>query len=163
MKSNKEIKILVLSDNHGQTETMDRIIKKENPDYKLHCGDYLIPKKEMEKRFDYFVLGNNDLDEGDIEIEFSIDQFKFKLLHGHTLGMDIYSHDRLLEKIQQEEYDALIFGHVHIPINKSKNDKTIFCPGSSNYPRDNNGATYGIILINDGKLNFEYKKVSNLL
>ena len=153
------LKILVLSDNHGQTETMDKIIKKENPDYKIHCGDYLIPKKEMQKRFDYFVLGNNDMDAGDISLKFQIGEFKFKLLHGHTLGMDIYSDDKLLENIKDKDYDALIFGHLHVPINKSKNNKTVFCPGSSNYPRDYNGATYGIILIDGDKITFEHKKI----
>ena len=113
----------------------------------------------MIKRFDYFVLGNNDVDSGDLELNVEIEGYKFRILHGHTLGMDVYFPQKLIKKLQNEDYDALIHGHTHIQTLLQEHNKTLFCPGSTSFPRDNNGATYGIIKIYENKITFERKKI----
>jgi putative phosphoesterase len=159
MKHKNYKKILVMSDNHGDLKTMDTIIAKEKPDYTIHCGDYLIDKKLMKERFDFFVLGNNDMDTGDVELNVDIEGYKFRILHGHTLGMDIYFPKKLVKKLQVVDYDVLVHGHIHIPVLHQEGSKTLFCPGSTSFPRDNNGPTYGIIKIFKNEITFEHKRI----
>ena len=153
-------KILVVSDNHGDLSIIDKIIKKEKPDYSIHCGDYLVDKKEIEKRFDFFVPGNNDFDFENLEIVVKIDGINFWIMHGHTLGMDLFNKEKIINELSSKGISALIHGHLHIPILFQKDGYTIFCPGSTNFPRDNNGATYGIITVNKNTINFKHIRVN---
>jgi len=155
----ERVKIIVMSDNHGDIKTMDSIIEHEKPDYTIHCGDYLIKKKLMEERFDYFVLGNNDIDKGEFELNVEIKGYKFRILHGHTLGIDVYYPNKLIHKIAKAKYDVLIHGHVHVPILLQENNKTLFCPGSTTYPRNAAGATYGVIEIINNDIKFHHVKI----
>ena len=156
---NEYIKIVVMSDNHGDIKTMDSIILQEKPDYTIHCGDYLIKKELMKKRFNYFVLGNNDMDKGDLELNIEIKGYKFRILHGHTLGIDVYYPNKLIKKIANAEYDVLIHGHIHIPILLQENNKTLFCPGSTSFPRSADGPTYGVIEIQNDTIKFHHVKI----
>lgn len=78
-------KILIVSDTHGDKTFFKEIIDIEKPDIKIHCGDFCVDIELIRKNFDYFVAGNNDF-EGERIVDFKIDDFKCRLMHGDQFG-----------------------------------------------------------------------------
>ncbi len=151
------MKILVISDNHGKTENMKKILATETYDKSIHCGDFLMPDKEILAMFDYVVCGNNDYGstiQDDIFIR--IGGIKIFLTHG-----DMYppifktgegvSHRKVLNKYQEEGIDIIIHGHTHIPRKQMTPDTLITCPGSIDFPRGGSEKSYSIIEVKKDK------------
>ncbi|MCR8613009.1 MAG: metallophosphoesterase [Mycoplasma sp.] len=153
-------RIIVISDNHGDTETMKKILNHEKYDFAVHCGDHLISKKVMNELFDYWVMGNNDFF-GKEKSDFNINNIKFHIEHGHLITYNLLNEEKVLKKINDLDYDVLLFGHTHVPQYSKNAEKHIFNPGSCSLPR-NGFATYGIIEINRNELEFHIKNVSEI-
>ncbi len=144
------MKILVISDNHGETENMKKILATEKYDKSIHCGDYLIPDKDILAMFDYVVSGNNDYSS-----KIQDDMFikaggkKIFLTHGDSYAPTFktgegVSHRKVLNKYQRE-IDIIVHGHTHIPRKQMTPDTLIVCPGSIDFPRDGSEKSYCII------------------
>lgn len=149
-------KILIVSDTHGDLVSLKKVIKRENPDYIIHAGDYCIDNKEIEKYTDYFVRGNNDFFGKEYDI-FLIENVSFFLCHGHNFVNLIANNKKISESIckilQEKNIDIGIFGHTHIEYFKKINDKIIINPGSLILPRNQAKVpTYAIIHIDNEKI-----------
>lgn len=75
------MKILIVSDTHGNISNLTKVINNNKYDYVIHAGDFCVGYSEIKKYVDYVVAGNNDF-EGEKELFFEIDGIKFVLLHG---------------------------------------------------------------------------------
>ncbi len=147
-----KVKVLVISDSHGNLQRLEEIIKKESPfDYLIHCGDGVgdilhaeIPSDTVIVR----VTGNVDLNRGyDIgRIEtVVIDNRTFIVSHGDLFYVN-RNYDLILNKGIELGADAVIFGHTHKKLYVG-GMPSLFNPGPAN-----KGA-YGIIGI-DSDLHF---------
>lgn len=149
-------KILIISDTHGTKKQIRDVISKENPDYSIHAGDFCIDIDFMKENFSYFVAGNNDNEGNDI-VEFTIDNIKFVLIHGHQIISFFSFYNAKLEKLNnfllEKKGNVLIFGHTHIEMFQLANNSYILNPGSLVFPRNNSGKkTYIILHIDNGKI-----------
>ena len=58
------MKILILSDTHGETSAAEALIRREHPDHVIHLGDCLRDAEDLTRRFPILpicaVPGNND-------------------------------------------------------------------------------------------------------
>lgn len=154
MEMNK--KIIIVSDNHGKSETIQKIAdhfkSDKNNDYIiLHAGDILIPKNSTFAKFiDYVVKGNNDYDDYPENEIINVNNKEIFLCHGYTFfdfGGYKPNYDKLVKFMQQNNYDIFIHGHLHIPIVKNYKNKLFICPGSTDYPRNTLGKTFAILTI----------------
>ncbi len=153
------IKILAVSDSHGDSSCLEKIISIESPfDYLIHCGDgvsdldnVLLPEKaEL-----ICVSGNIDSFSGssckDIRIE-NIAGMIFMISHG-----DYFSVKSGLSEIRkagiEKKADVLLFGHTHKQHLKIEEDIILFNPGTCA-----NGF-YGIINI-DKTAEFLHKQIN---
>ncbi len=149
----EEILIGLLSDTHVPQST-DRIpdvvldeFKKRNVDYVFHTGDFT-SFEVYEKLIEIFgsdkvvaVRGNMDSDSNlkqtlPEKLEFKIYDFKVLMLHG--MGGPNIIIERLIKKLDllNSDYDIVIFGHTHRPVNEKSNGILFFNPGTTT-PIDN--------------------------
>ena len=144
------MKILVVSDSHGNKTSLDRVILKEKPDAIIHLGDGC---RDFPQEFNiplYRVRGNCDMFSEDIPVIDSVDIGGIKILftHGHKHNVKFNTTSIYFYALEENAQLAL-FGHTHMPfISSSDNGPTLFNPGSLLHPP----YSYGIFFVKDGKL-----------
>ncbi len=133
------MKILIVSDTHGRLINLKECLKKVSPiDLLIHCGDVEGQEDEIRRLAGcetHIVSGNNDYFSSlPREEEFSIGRYKVFLTHGHSYGVSLGT-DRIVEEAKERGADTVIFGHIHRPVDKTKDGVRILNPGSLTYPR----------------------------
>ena len=132
------MKMLVLSDSHGNVENMARAVEQVQPDRIAHLGDVMRDGEKLHALFPAIPLdqvpGNCDLA--------AFDAPEKLLLVKEGLLTAMYA---ALEK----QVDVLLFGHTHRVFSEIRNGVAMLNPGSigdSRYP------TYGILDIAQGQI-----------
>lgn len=128
------MKILIISDSHGNTENVKIALNFANFDKIIFLGDGILDilkVENLDKSKLIMVKGNNDetekvLDELVIELEGK----RFFIAHGHTYNVK-YGIKKLMESAINNNADIVLYGHTHIPM-QCKFDNGIVCinPGS---------------------------------
>ena len=149
------MKILLISDVHGNIELMDQIIADNSDcDLKFFMGDFDLINADEEKKqglkFDKVVTGNCDVQGiSPMELFFEVSNLKIMMLHGHTVGFN--PNKKTFQKMREiaKEHGAtlILHGHDHIDANETIDGITRFNPGSISLPRGDNGPSYGILEI----------------
>jgi hypothetical protein len=147
------MKLLVLSDSHGNVDNMVQAVEREAPQEILHLGDCW---RDGERLHDLFpdipfeqVPGNCDFRSTEPAEHLLFIQGKRVLIcHGHTYGVK----QSLLSAgyaAEEQNLDLFLFGHTHKPLVDMRGKTMFLNPGSiGDYRRP----TYGIITIENGKL-----------
>ncbi|SFG24338.1 hypothetical protein SAMN04487761_10929 [Lachnospiraceae bacterium C7] len=148
------MKLLILSDSHGDVTSMVDVVEKEQPDTIIHLGDLVSDAMELRNQFPHIaflsVPGNCDgyMPVEDCEKMVEISGKKFFLCHGHTRQVKL-SYLQLLYKAKEEGADVALFGHTHIPYQEEADGLILFNPGSIGSPHYGSEPTYGVIEIDD--------------
>lgn len=159
------MKILVISDTHGDTDGAETVIRR-NPDVDLviHLGDYFRDAQKLaasfpEIKFEY-IYGNSDFMIGDIPAEkcLEIENKRIFITHGHRYSVK-WDYSRLQAKAVEEKADILLFGHTHKPCIIEENGYRLVNPGSTSDPRDDSDESYAIIDINGGEIEVKLCRV----
>ena len=147
------MRILVVSDTHGQCGRVYEIYKKlvtEAPlDLIVHCGDYSSDALEIQARLRVhvaWVKGNCDGGFGDdnwsiLETEYG----NFLITHGHMENVD-FSQQNLYYKALENDCIGAFYGHTHRSAYTQIGDVYMMNPGSLTKPRDGSGGTFGLIV-----------------
>lgn len=150
------MKILVLSDSHGDLSNMADAIEREQPDLVFHLGDHWRDAEELEWAYPelkiYKVPGNCDWRSREkLELELSLGGCKLLLCHGHTRGVKM-GYSELLHYARHIGADVALFGHTHNAHWSQRGGVQLFNPGSCGMGSD---PTYGILTIEDGRAECE--------
>ncbi|MBM7624845.1 YfcE family phosphodiesterase [Sporohalobacter salinus] len=155
------MKLLCISDTHGETKKLQRIIKSvDEIDILLHAGDYIRDVDSINQHeFKVFsVKGNCDRGtNGKFKKVIGINDKKLLLVHGHQYGIK-YGLHKLSYQVAEVEADIVVFGHTHRSLCLKENGILYFNPGSVTYPRDGS-ASYGIIEIEGDKIESRIEKI----
>lgn len=147
------MKLLVLSDSHGNLSNMEQAVERERPRMILHLGDCWRDAERLARRFPAIPLeqvpGNCDFRPGEpAEKLLCLEEWRILLCHGHTYGVK----QSLLTAgyaAEEQNLDLLLFGHTHKPL-VDKRGKTLFLnPGSIG---DCRRPFYGVITLQNGRL-----------
>lgn len=147
------MKILVLSDSHGNVGNMEEAVARTSPRMIFHLGDCWRDAERLHDRFPdlpfYQVPGNCDFRPGEpTERVVCLEDYRILLCHGHTYGVK----QSLLTAgfaAEEQNLDLFLFGHTHRPL-VDRRGKTLFLnPGSIGDPRR---PFYGLATITGGKL-----------
>ena len=135
------MKILVVSDTHGHTKNLERVLEKVGDiDLFIHCGDLEGGEDYIRALVDvpcYMVAGNNDWGtELNREMEISVDDYRIWITHGNNYGASM-GPERLLEEAAARNVDVVMYGHTHRPLIEYQDNIVIVNPGSLSYPRQN--------------------------
>jgi putative phosphoesterase len=177
------MKVVVASDIHGSSyyaKRLEEIVKKENPEKIILLGDlyYHGPRNELSQEYApmkvaeilnsfkeklLVVRGNCDAEVDEMISEFKFEDHilmelngkKFYFTHGHKYN---------IEKIPYDDFDIMIYGHIHQGFIEEKEGFVFANPGSISLPKGMSVHSY-IVLDNneiilkdvDGKILQEYK------
>lgn len=162
------MKVLVISDIHGSgyyAEKIKEINEKEQPDKIILLGDlyYHGPRNELSQEYAPMEVAKvlNSLKEKlvaikgncDAEVDEMISEFE---LQDHILteinGKNIYfthGHKYNIEKIPYEDFDIMIYGHIHQGFIQEKEGYIFANPGSISLPKCNTEHSYIILEENE--------------
>lgn len=146
------MKILVLSDTHGDLCKVFQIYEKlNNIDLILHCGDHQKDADTLEKALGtptVSVKGNCDGAQTADRKTVQTPAGKILLTHGHLDGAGC---DPLRLKYLAEENQciAVCFGHTHVPVCEKEDGIYLINPGSLSRPRDGSNGSYAVIHSNE--------------
>jgi len=136
------MQILIVSDTHRYNKYYLDLIERLKPlDMIIHCGDvegceYTL--KEAAECPVMMIAGNNDFfSELPQELDFTIENFKVWVTHGHHYGV-YYGTKRIVEAARSRGVDIVCYGHTHVPVLELREDLTVINPGSIAYPRQSN-------------------------
>lgn len=148
------MKVLVLSDSHGNISNMIRAVEQESPRMVLHLGDCWRDGERLRDRFPDLPLeqvqGNCDFPRGSRETErlLYLGDKRVLMCHGHTYGVK----QSLLPAglaAEEKDLDLFLFGHTHRPLVDMRGKTLFLNPGSiGDYSRP----TYGIVTLVNGRL-----------
>lgn len=150
-------KLIICADSHGCVPALERIFKAE-PDMTaaIFLGDGLRDYDRAssfapEKARLYGVSGNCDynvLEPGEGLAAF--ESVLFFYTHGHMYGVK-YNLDTIAQAAKARGADVALFGHTHHALCEERDGVLLFNPGSCG--RTYTGMdTYGVILVEDGKI-----------
>lgn len=152
-------KILIVSDTHGDIETLEKVIKKEKKfSYLFHIGDHHndiddvkmdLSNVEIKK-----VRGNCDFVKEEEEIFFELNGKKIFMTHGHLYGVK-NSYSSIYYRACEIGADIVLFGHTHEKLNINMSGIHLFNPGTLSM-RVFGKRSYGVMEIDD---NGEYKLI----
>ncbi|QOV20005.1 metallophosphoesterase [Blautia liquoris] len=133
------MKILIVSDTHGQAENLLRVLDRQGPvDCLIHCGDIEGQENYFRTLTDgpcYMVAGNSDWGT-DLrrELEFSLDDYRVYLTHGNQFGVSLGT-KQLRDEAKSRNMQFAMFGHTHRPLIEDADHLVLMNPGSLSYPR----------------------------
>lgn len=142
------MKVLVLSDSHGNNRVLDRVIEmNQDVDRIVHCGD--IECDEFIYPDLLTVRGNNDYwgDFPETRI-LNLGNYRVLVTHSHQT----YFHQRLEYLSRQAieaQCDVVLYGHTHVAADDVVNGVRCINPGSLRYNRDGRPISYAIVEFND--------------
>lgn len=143
------MRILVISDTHGQDRDIARLLEVVNPDRVYHLGD-----SQNECQFltsiatcpVEMVCGNCDWYSNlPVEVVLEVGKHVLLLTHGHRFACKS-SYDGLMKEAKRVGADFILYGHTHVAEIEKIKGYTIINPGSLTYPRgyDRRG-TYAVL------------------
>ncbi|WP_304507376.1 metallophosphoesterase [Anaerotignum sp.] len=152
------MKILVLSDSHGRIDTAKTVLERleQQVDMVFHLGDYDEDAKCLQSLFPnlpfHYVKGNNDFGGDTPSHKMVVAQGKrFLLTHGHKQRVH-YNLNTIAYWGEEQGADAVLFGHTHVALNDASGRIYLFNPGSITLPRDGFIPTFGIMTVENGKI-----------
>lgn len=162
------MKILIVSDSHGECFFLERAILRAAPmDYMIHLGDvegdeeYI---REIAQCPVYIVAGNNDFFSREPrEQMIQLGNYHILLTHGHRYG--VYSGLEVLKKKGLElGAHIAMYGHTHMPRIDLDGEIWTINPGSISRPRQEGRKPSYIIMEIDpfGKAHFELQYFDRL-
>lgn len=146
------MRVLVVSDSHGNVDNMVRAVEQVQPDYVLHLGDCQRDMEALRREFPGLAMegvpGNCDwgsYDQKERLIE--LGGVRILMLHGHTRNV---KSSPMAAMYAAKEWGAqvLLFGHTHRPM--VDNDGTLLTlnPGAAG---DRDAPTCGVLTIENGR------------
>lgn len=148
------MKILIVSDTHGQHKYLDIVLERVGKiDMLIHMGDVECGEDYIEAVADcpvHIVAGNNDFFSFlPKEKEFSIGKYHVFITHGHNYYVSMDTR-RLKQECRERNADIVMYGHTHRPDIDLDSDVIAINPGSIAYPRqEGRRPTYIIMEIDE--------------
>ena len=152
------MKILVLSDTHAYLENARAVLARlqGKVDAVFHLGDHdddaVALQQEFPKLPFHYVKGNND---------YRVDTPSQKLVrlggknllltHGHKQRV-YWNYDTISYWAEEQGADVVLFGHTHMPLWEAGGRVALFNPGSISLPRGGTLPTFGILTMEDGRI-----------
>lgn len=146
------MKILVLSDSHGNVDNMIRAVERESPRAVFHLGDCWRDGQRLHDRFPELpfeqVPGNCDFRSQEApECLVCLEDKRILLCHGHIYGVK----QSLLAAgyaAEEQNLDVFLFGHTHRPLVDMRGKTLFLNPGSIG---DYAHPFYGVLILSGGR------------
>ncbi len=156
------MKILIVSDSHGNQSALRTAVEREQPDQVFHLGDMISDARRLAERYPKLpvacVIGNCDAynnDSGPDQVTVKAGGAQFFLCHGHRyhvkLGVGL-----LMREGRREYADVVCFGHTHKAV-CSRGEGGVWMVNPGSVGGVNAPATYAVAEAENGVVNIEIK------
>ncbi|MDO8686142.1 MAG: metallophosphoesterase [Clostridiales bacterium] len=152
------MKILVISDTHGDVDKAEKVIRKmKGLNLIIHLGDYFRDAQKLSSMFPEipieYIYGNSDFMIEDVPAEKMLEYNgkRIFITHGHRYSVK-WDYEKLYKKAEEMNADIILFGHTHVAEMVPKDGFLLLNPGSISDPRNDSNESYAIIEIDEGKL-----------
>lgn len=157
------MKILIVSDSHGDTAALRKAVDREQPDQVFHLGDVNRDVRRLESAFPMLpiaaVAGNcdawSDCDRPK-QLVLNIEGVRFFLCHGHMQRVKMGT-ALLLRDGQNEGANVICFGHTHKAVCRPVSGLWLVNPGSVGGVGA--PATYAVAEVEKGNVTVELKNL----
>lgn len=157
------LKALIVSDTHGKTENLERVLLLEKPiDMLFHLGDVCGDDDMIE----YLAGCTTAMISGNCDLFSRLPRTKAVKLgnlaihmeHGNRLP---YERELIRREARDLGVNVMMFGHTHVPLLEEKDGIWLVNPGSLTHPRQSSGRpTYIVLNMDDeGKVEFTLKEL----
>lgn len=157
------MKILIVSDSHGDTAALRTAITRENPDRVFHLGDMLRDARQVAEAFPALpidaVLGNCDAyggADGPEELVTTAEGVRFFLSHGHRFHVKMGT-SLLIREGLSAGADVICYGHTHRAVCRQKSGVWLVNPGTAGGVGA--AATYAVAEAEDGAVSVELREL----
>lgn len=156
------MKLLILSDSHGNVDTMCLAAEREHPDGIIHLGDYWRDAAALKELLPdipvYQVQGNCDSyswapGRDNILIR-KFEDVVFYMAHGHQHGVKM-TYLRLHLAAKEAGARVALFGHTHCSLLEEVDGTLLMNPGSCG----SSTGTYGVIEVFGEEVHGEIRKL----
>lgn len=147
------LKLLILSDSHGDLNNMRLAIEYENPRAVFHLGDHDSDAAALARKFPnlpfYYVSGNCDglFPCASDQLLTELEGVRILAVHGHKHNVK-FGMMSLYMAAQEKQAQLVLFGHTHRPFAEENGGIHFLNPGSCK----GYGASYGLAYIHEGKV-----------
>lgn len=158
------MKILIISDTHGNLSNVIKILKKiKNVNRIIHLGDNEKDAEELDVLYNIpidYVPGNCDFNSyAPSEKILTFNGIKILITHGHYYNVK-FEYDTIIKTALDKKVDLVLFGHTHVALQKNIKDITLINPGSISLPRDGKRPSFAVLEIDsDKKIHITIKKI----
>ncbi|OYD08296.1 metallophosphoesterase family protein [Paludifilum halophilum] len=138
------MRVLIISDSHGDGDRLKRIAEEVAADHIIHCGDFSTDAEELPSRPMTVVQGNCDWEDKPLEDWWEKEGVRFFVTHGHRHQV---KSSFLPLRYRAEETGAQVacFGHSHVPVCEQSGNILLINPGSITMPREFPQPTYAVL------------------
>lgn len=152
------MKILVISDTHGQVYRAQQLIdlyKNEGVTHLVHCGDVISDAKSLKESNPhltvYKVPGNCDFVSSGVDSSLFVDLggVPTLIMHGHQCHVN-NGYEELYIDAEAHGAKLVMFGHTHSAHKEEKSGIKVLNPGSLTQPRDTNYPSFALVTIENG-------------
>lgn len=155
------MKVLILSDSHGEAGHILRAVEQEKPDYVIHLGDGWRDLRELERLMPMLpiaqVCGNCDFGAFDLPDTRLVEYggIRVFLCHGHRYGVKsgLLS---LCYAAREQNAQVALFGHTHQAFCEEYDGLWVLNPGSCGYCAR---PTCGVMEIQNGQVSCFIKEI----
>jgi len=145
------MKILVVSDTHGRTDSLHEIINTGGFDTVFHLGDHAHDAEGLMGVKLYSVRGNCDrISDAPESLAIELGGVRVLLTHGHRYGVKS-DPLRLIYAAREAGARVCCFGHTHFPEIFEENGVLFVNPGSLSLPPGGYPPSYAVLSIEDGE------------
>ena len=140
------MRILVMSDTHGETTSIDQVRYAVGPvDAVFHCGDSELDTQHESLQGAFVVGGNCDWDSSfSDEVFTKVDGVNVFMTHGHLWQVKSTMMP-LSYRAQEVRAEVVLFGHSHLLGTELIDGMLFVNPGSLELPRGRTEKSYAII------------------
>ena len=155
------MRVLIVSDIHGELKTFQQILKAESYDYLISLGDSELSASDL-KPVDELVHGNVFMDLGQPYIIKELSGLKVVMTHGHLCHVQ-RGDEGLIEKGKDFQATLIMHGHTHIARFEKSGPYYLLNPGALYGPRGSWPATYVILKIEENQFTVDFKTLNQTI
>ena len=148
------MKLLVMSDSHGNISRMRYAVEREMPDVIIHLGDHISDARELRGMYPepacYMVKGNCDVNmAGETELFLNLGGVPVFITHGHRYSVKS-GLGPLFKRARELQAAIALYGHTHQDMIWQASGLWLMNPGQMLRHDSIVPASYGVIVIEGG-------------
>ncbi len=155
------MKILIVSDIHGDVDAFQQIVKNEPADHIVSLGDSECSVQAL-KQVDTIIHGNALMDVGQAVAVRSFKALKVVMTHGHLAQVN-QGDEGLIKLLQEHQAHLIMHGHTHLARFIHQPPYYFLNPGAIFGPRGSWPSSYALLTVSAATFTVTFKSLNQTI